>query len=145
MFLAIYDLGGLPLSKQGDCIPGSAYDSLGVHVLNGIIIRSKTISSILHLHHTETFVLCGRGKPMHAQDAEFSAVLKILDSFFFSFPITQLNFCWRQVAFQQISNFHFIASIKHIHVYLSFGAPFALGRQIFTEWRAGKYSDHTMI
>jgi hypothetical protein len=42
----------------------------------------------------------------------------------FIFPITSANFCWRPAIFQQISDFHFITSIKSIHSYLDLGSPF---------------------
>jgi hypothetical protein len=47
---------------------------------------------------------------------------------------------------QQISNFHFIIEIKHIHSYLTLGLHLLLGMQLSTKVRAGKHSvDHTKI
>jgi hypothetical protein len=54
---------------------------------------------------------CARSEPV-----EFGAVLQLLDSFFpINLPTSSI---------QQISDCHFIPSVKHTHFYLAFWAPF---------------------
>jgi hypothetical protein len=49
------------------------------------------------------------------------------------FSPTLPNFHKRRAAFQQISDFHLVISIKHIHFYLAFGTFALRGNTVFSE------------
>jgi hypothetical protein len=80
-----------------------------------------------------------RGKATFAQDAEFSAVLRMLDSFF---PSCHPNFTEDMLPFNKSQMF--TTSIKHINFYLAFRAPFAFWEVCFHKIKERETVDHTI-
>jgi hypothetical protein len=76
-------------------------------------------------------------KTVNVQDAESSAVLWILDSFFSEHCPT---FAKTQAAFQQVWNFHCIVTSSILTFTLLFGIHLPFRRHIFTKLKAGKHS-----
>jgi hypothetical protein len=65
---------------------------------------------------------------MCSEYTEFRAVLQTLDSFFPQHRPTSTKGLW---SFKKSKILALITSIKHIHFYLAFGAPLALGEADF--------------
>jgi hypothetical protein len=76
------------------------------------------------------------------QDAEFSAVLRMLDSFF---PSPCPNSSEDMLPFNRSKIFTLSLKLSTLTLTLLLGQHLLFGRHIFAKLRAGKHSDHTQF